>query len=1109
MKDIPLPKGTVAHAYQGKELFFELYRYLSGQDVVNGKLGYTDFDGSTELGGKPPLRNLDHEFSVGFGTPATKCAFGTSPTGSSRDCYDYTNTEGYTKAAGSHLTNDGERISSALTWDPNIIRLAGSQERDRYISPYESGDWSCSGTYSINLMFVTSKQEDDSNGEIIKEVTDQGLKGWGLDNNSSFTNMIAALHANDIAGGQADGVPTVKGDQRLRSYFLSTSSSIGAGGGDKGKVNGYADAGGTGRAIAALDDPRALFFALQKAFGEIKAISSSFVAVTVPVNTDNRVNSLPNLFVALFQVDKDGNPRWPGNIKKLDIVTQVDGVPGVQVQDALGKDAFNATTGRINRKALTLWTVPTAPDIPTVDDVKKDTFPGSDGSAVMSGGAGHKTPGFLSGTGPIGLKNSEAGARQIFIDPATVTGTRAVGNDLVGVDASDEIGAMREDPEIQKLLGVRQPGLPDQTCGTDATYCDVFIASVLSTAGVSTTGLSLEQKAQVATQVFLKWVRGFDVFTAGKGAQPRPWLMGDVLHSRPLAVNYGARPPGGSGYGIDNQDVRLFFGANDGLMRMVRNTDSVTTKPAPVPTQQGPRYGEEVWAFMPRELLSHVPRLAMAGVVELNRPYGVDGEPALLTIDNNDDGIINNTGATCTKSTEGEAYCDRAWLYFGLRRGGKSYYAIDVSDPDATTPKLLWKIDDSPLGDFTELGLTFSTPRVGWVKFENVSGLNKFPFPDGGTNVPVPVVIFGGGYNGHGVLGGDHHQSGVGGPTKDTILDTPFTGADTDEGNAIFIVHARTGQLIWKVTGGAGTDSATHRFHASMEHGIAAPVSPMDSDGDGILDRLYVADTGGRVWRVDIPEFVPGVSTGAHRASTWKATVLADLRPVDLAKAPNDDLRFFHAATLVRRARDGIGVYDAIAVGSGDREHPQSETNKDNWFFLLKDRVINSGDAVKDALVPSELLDITNKCFAGSGTTCVSDTASTGNNLANGWRLALEATGEKNLSPPFIGGNGIIFTTYLPNGTTRDDDPCSPLGASRLYQVALEDGAPLRFLHDVDLKSDFVKAHRWIDLYSGIDGGVVAITPDYWMTSTGKSGKNPPQKPIQFYWRESGVDEVK
>ena len=1100
MEDIPLPQGSLAHPYQGLELFFEMYRYLAGLDVMNGKLGYTDFNSVS--GGGPaaargtPGRNLDYEFSQGFGSPAVKCAFTIGAnSGDNRNCQTgYVGASGYTLSAGSNLSPGPVRIPSTLTWDPGILSPSGNS----YISPYsDDEDWSCSGAYSINLLFQVSQQDADSNTAIRNTLSNQGLGEWGFSSNPSltFTNIISKLHQNDHAAGQASGVPDVDGLQNLTSYFLVDSNHA------NNTTNGYASAGGTGNAIAALDDPRALFEALTNIFSQINSVSSSYVAVTVPVNADNRVTSLPNVFVALFQVDETGKPLWPGNVKKLDVVTTtlMDGSEQLDVLDALGNQAFNPITGRIDDNALTFWTVPTAADV-VAADASRGEVSGRDGSSVRRGGAGHKTPGYRSGS--VGEQNSDSGARQIFLEPESFDPLSVAGNAPVPLDASDDSGALRENVDVQTRFGFRDTSV---SCDVvDAPYCMSFIDEVLDAADAQPTGSpSNDEKAQVATQVFLKWIRGFDVFDSDSDnsrTDTRPWLMGDVLHSRPVAINYGARPPGGSGYSDANQDVRLVFGANDGLVRMLRNTLPGAALPSAV-AQRGDEYGEEVWAFMPRELLNHVPRLAMTtSNVGVNRPYGVDGEPTLFTIDTNRDGIIDNDSSCSVGAND----CDRAWVYFGLRRGGKSYYAIDVSNPDANAPSLLWKIDDG-MADFAELGLTFSTPRIGWVRFED-DPANQFNDPDddpdlGNINVPVPVVIVGGGYHGHELTAGDHHVSGA--DSKDKLS---YYGGDANEGNAVFIVHARTGELIWKVTGGTGADTATQSFHADMEHGFAAAVAPMDADGDNILDRLYIPDTGGRMWRIDIPQYVPGISPANHRAANWKATVLANLRPADVAATPEDDLRFFHHATIVRRARDGIGVYDAIAVGSGDRAHPQSETNKNNWFFLFKDRLTTSGDpavASRTSLVPGDLLNVTDNCFNGSagGDSC------TDAQLEHGWRLALEENGEKNLSSPFIGGNGIIFTSYLPEGSGPDDDPCAPLGSSRLYQVGLDKGEPLRFLHDI-VGDTFSKTDRWINLYSGIDGGVVAVSPEFWITASGKSGKNPPQKPVQFYWRESGVDTV-
>ena len=40
---VPNPSGSTSHSYQGKEMMFEFFRYLTGQDVYNGHLGYKDY----------------------------------------------------------------------------------------------------------------------------------------------------------------------------------------------------------------------------------------------------------------------------------------------------------------------------------------------------------------------------------------------------------------------------------------------------------------------------------------------------------------------------------------------------------------------------------------------------------------------------------------------------------------------------------------------------------------------------------------------------------------------------------------------------------------------------------------------------------------------------------------------------------------------------------------------------------------------------------------------------------------------------------------------------------------------------------------------------------
>lgn len=1082
MKNIPIPQGGLAHPYQGKELFFEFYRYLTGQKVLRGTQGWNDFNSLT--GGSPsgtPGRNLNYEFGRTVG--GETCTFGT---GATRACDNYVGAEGYVEANDSNISKGLGRISSAMTWDPTIM----NSSETRYIAPYDNSlDWSCSKTFTINMMFQVSQQEDSLDTELgapISSVTGDG----GLDLTTStitFPGVIAKLrnldHASASVGEDIDGL------QNVRSYFFVDQVNT--------TTNAYASAGGTDQAIDALSDPRALRDALKKALADINSVSSSFVSVTVPVNAENRTSALDNLFLALFKVDPDGFPLWQGNVKRLELVENViSGNSVITVKDALGNAPFNPITGRLKGSALTIWTDPAAEDV--VATLAPDDVSGRDGSSVNRGGSGHKIPGFRpvapATEGNVGLANSD-GFRQMYLGPATFSPTDPTGNALVALDADDS-SSLLADTAIQTLLTVRN---------SDGSLNTTFVQSVINIAdtapnpdydyGDATAGGGQDLAAINATQVLLKWVRGVDVFDwDGDNLRNdvRPWLWGDVLHSRPLSINYGAL----GGHSTDNQDVRLIFGTNDGLVHFLRNTDAVATAPG-VASQTTDPYGKEVWAFMPRQLLGIVPELIKRTNVGADgHPYGVDGEPVLFDIDNDDDGIIERgaggNDASCTPGGDTltadplDLNCDKAYVYFGLRRGGNSYFALDVSDPD-DLPRLLWRNDDT--GDFAEQAMSFSTPRVGWVQFEKVNGLNDF----GGVAVPTPVLIFGGGYYG----GWDAtHTSRIG---KDDLTNT----ADDPKGNAIFMVHARTGQLIWKATGGATTGSSSSQLftHVDMDHSIPAPVITMDANGNRILDRLYVGDTHGQVWRVDLPEF--DGSDLAHRQNNWEVTRLADFSGTGTA-----DVRFFHSARVVQTS-DGIGSFDAVLLGSGDRAHPQSEITKQNWFFMIKDRATISGSPntsfehqISNSGANGFLVDITDGCLNQGDAGCAVNS-----NLQYGWRLKLEDTGEKNLSAPLVSADIVTFTTYLPLGTV-DDDSCVPLGRSRIYQVKLKDGTPLSFLHPDAVEGSYTKTDRYLDLYEGIDGGVVAISPDVGLTSSGFSATIGDQRPTRFYWRERNIDTL-
>ncbi|HEB26446.1 MAG TPA: hypothetical protein ENI05_01540 [Porticoccus sp.] len=1106
--NLPVPQGSLAHNYQGRELFFEFYRYLTGGAVLNGHKGWSDFD-SDRLNGKGHY-NLDQEYAADSGGGSSTSGQGDCDFDADRGC------ENTSPSVDSNIDNDNPPniISPWTTWDMDI------DDGDKYTSPYTVGDYSCSKTYTINFLFQVSQQDADWNTAISKDIgndpSEQGLELANTSGDNAFPEIISKLHTFDHAS--ADVGVDIEGNQNVTSFFIVDKINT--------KTRSYAEAGGTVKPYSSSEDPKQLIDDIIDIFNSITSVSSTFTAASVPVNVQNRTEALPDMYLALFKVDPDGYPLWPGNVKKLRIDSELedDGTTSIVIEDALGNTAFNPITGRISDDSLTFWTDVNALDVDTADpDVDPDNG-GKDGSSITRGGAGHLVPGYrvnkdtlLPETNDPTEANtslSDTDGRQLFLSPDVVVGTASTGNALIPLDANSvSVGSLAVDEDIQKLLEIL---IEDSgNLGTYISNTD-FIDEIESNAQEDFSLLADEGEVRAAaTQILLKWVRGIDVFDWDGDTEfddARPWMMGDPLHSRPLTLNYG--PLGG--YVENNQHLRILFGTSDGFLHSIRNT-------LPGDPGVGVDYdpdlesGVEEWAFMPRELLANVPDLIKQTFVGEDKPYGIDLAPISFVIDNDHDGIIERgSGGNDSRCEPGgddqsdptDLNCDKAYVYIGLRRGGKSYYGLDVSDPE-DEPRLLWQITNEGTGtDFEELGMSFSTPRQVWVRFEDDT-VNEFS----GENVPVPVLIFGGG-----LYGGwtDDRSGRVGRDDLSYDVTTDAVDGHDPEGAALFIVHARTGELIWKATWGAseGGVSANEYHHNELIHSIPAAVTPIDSDGNGITDRVYVGDTGGNVWRFELPEFNPANPDSNYqnnfREDFWRATKLAELGG---SVGSVNDRRFYHGLSIIQ-GRDSIGRYDGIAIGSGDRTHPQSAPSTiDNMFFFIKDREIYADDDLtastgvdgRTPLVLNDIFDVTSSCINDSNSDTDTSNQCSAADLANGWKLSLGETGEKNLSIPLISGGNVNFTTYLPEGGEAEGECAASIGASRLYQVAVRDGSPDIHLHS-HLQGDILQASdRYLDLASGIDGGVTAVSP-----STGLAGgtqtKLGDQRPNTFFWREINVD---
>lgn len=845
------PGGTLSHPYQGKEAYFELFRYLTGQDVYNGHNGFEDF-------GEPPntTTNLDVNFPD-------------------------------------------------VSWDTNIE----TPNDKTYLSPLANAT-NCVKIFVINIMFQVSQQEDDSDAAIMDTKANGGMAGIDLASDNSFDTVIRYMDDVDLADGTFGTAPDLDGKQNVVSYFVVDPSKI-----NKTTV-GYANAGGTGTPLALSSDPAVLIDELNSIFKSILSVSTTFVAPSVPVNVFNRAQISNEVFMALFQADPNGYPLWTGNLKKL-VIAPNPTTGALELQDVNGVNAIDID-GRIKPSALTFWTDPSTLPPPNTGEVA-----GADGRSVTRGGAGQKTPGFVSGS--PGLQNTDTGARQLFTEDSTNTATG-----LMPLDAD----------------------------ASTATSLWSYITQDWSPAPSSTTYTGATSTEQDEAINDLRFARGLAGDVTTDSTTKRAWMMGDPLHSRPLPINYGAR----GSYTTSNPDIRILMATNDGFMHMFTDT-----------TSSGTQSGAEAWAFIPRKAIPMLDRLRNDTAGTPIHPSTVDGSPSALIKDLNGDGTIDAAAG------------DKVYVYFGMRRGGKTYYALDVSNPDA--PRLLWSISNTDPG-FSELAQTWSTPQVGKINL---------------GNGPIDVIVFGGGY--HGDDGGDH-LGDLGKDAANIYGESVAPGTDDSEGNAVYVVNALTGQLIWKAVGGTGTagylgaGSKTY-LQPAMKDSIPSDVAAIDTNGDGLIDRIYVGDTGGVVWRADL---------AGSDISTWTMTPILNIGRHFDSSSPSTDRRFFNRPDVVQ-ARDQNGTnFDAVIIGSGDRANPLDTTVVNN-FYMFKDINIVSGNPPTTTKTQDDLADLTSNCLQNN--TCDSTTLT--KLSSSGWYIQLgSGTGEKNLAPALTLGGKIFFTTFTP-----------------------------------------------------------------------------------------------
>ncbi|WP_296227362.1 pilus assembly protein [Ralstonia sp. UBA689] len=732
--------------------------------------------------------------------------------------------------------------------------------------------------------------------------------------------------------------------QNVRTYTITVTD---------GNNQGYVDfdasmaSNGGGKAyVVKLGDVQGLQDALASILNEIQAVNSVFASVSMPAAVNTQGQFLNQVYIGMFRPDATAAPRWMGNLKQYQVGYDSSG--NFTLLDSLSKDALSSSgTGFIAPTAVSFWTQ--EPPL---------TF-GSSGygstgvTGWPSGGFWQKSP---SGTGwkldsPDGQIVEKGGAGEMLRAQILTDQSSRTLYTCNGVGKCPTASAM---PSFD-------------TSNTWLTGSSGQSAMNSGTSGAPSITTTQQQN------YLINWVRGRDVYAldggattgAGQEAETGPGgsvtvrgsVHGDVLHSRPVLVNYGG-----------SIGVVAFYGANDGVFRAVNanQTGGITAGTNVV------RPGGELWGFIAPEFIGKLSRLyANSPEVQLSTtPPGITPTPAPR-----DDFFDGSTTVMQDQRNPGNP---RTIIYLTARRGGSLIYALDVTDP--VNPRYLWSRSNS---DIPELGQTWSKPRL-----MRVAGYAN------------PVLIMGAGYDAS---------------SEDS---DPASGSDT-MGRGIVVLDTYTGAPVWSALANCNGVAGVCVKNTSLTRSIASDVTVVDRTGSGYIQMAYVGDLGGNMWRVDFQ------TAAGNAPANWTLTLLATLGG---AANTNNARKFFYAPDVVPTSG-----YNAILVGSGDREHPLYSSsgtpgtayNVVNRFYMLKDPNIGSMASGWVPLTEANLFDATSTAYNGSG---------------SGFFITLPNAGEKVVNAPLTVAGYAYFGTNTPPVPATGQ--CYPnLGIARAYAVNFLTGA--------------------------------------------------------------------
>lgn len=395
---------------------------------------------------------------------------------------------------------------------------------------------------------------------------------------------------------------------------------------------------GGGKYFAASTED-AIIDAFRQIISEVQAVNTTFASASLPVNATNRAQNENQVFIGMFRPDADSKPRWFGNLKRFQL-----GFFGTRVDlaDVNGDEAVNPNTGFVTECATSFWTT-----------------------------------------------DSGNYFENILLNPSPAS--RCLSSDF------DKFSDAPDGPFVEKGAAaevLRKGNNPPGTNDTPTFAVNRTLYTAQDSALVPYT-----QDNSGLTEINTLFVQGTDTedeSSNGEIDDTRPSIHGDVVHSRPIPINYGT-------------NVTVYYGANDGTFRAI-DADS----------------GKEKWALIAPEFeASAFSRLrTQEPLVKYPNSLIEDALPKDYFWDGST-GVFQNLDNS------------KVWIFPTMRRGGRMVYALDVTNSES--PVLKWRKGCPNLNDDTDcttgfdgIGQTWSTPSVALIK---------------GYDDAKPVIIMGGGYD--------------------------------------------------------------------------------------------------------------------------------------------------------------------------------------------------------------------------------------------------------------------------------------------------------------------------------------------------------------------------